>query len=243
LYVACAVPCAIMKIVSFIIFVFALCASFLFKGKEYPPAYWLWAGITADDAPANAEFYVYQGLITTDKSGSSYQRIGLYPHPLKNQKLYLVYRFKGQLPDPAFIMKIFLNGARQWQRHHLKVSGLQLDFDSPTAKLAMYGDFLKNVHQQLPKQFALSITGLGDWVIHGNKALQKSIASATNEVVFQLYQDRNPLPNRQYYINALKDYPFPFRVGLLANFPDKKEIAFLSRNVRFCGPIYFIQKN
>jgi hypothetical protein len=207
------------------------------KEKTYPPAYWLWAGITANDAPQDSEFYVYQGLITT-----KYERIGLFPHPLKNKKLYLVYRLQRNLPDATAVVTIFLNGATKWQRHHLTVTGLQIDFDSPTAKLATYGDFLKKVRAQLPKQYALSITGLGDWIIHGDKQLQQSIATVTDEIVFQLYEGRHPLPDIQNYVQALKHYPSPFRIGLLMGYPDKKIIASLSKNANFYGPIYFIQK-
>jgi len=230
----------------FFIIILIICAvysSVSWKKREYPLAYWLWAGITAKEAPTNSEFYVYQGVITRVKNNLAYQRIGLYPHPLKSQKLYLVYRLEGSLPDATAVVAIFLSGATKWQRHYLKVDGLQLDFDSPTAKLVTYGDFLKKIRQQLPKQYALSITGLGDWVINGNKQLQQSIATVTDEIVFQLYQGRHPLPDMQNYIRALKNYPLPFRIGLLVGFPDKKHIAFLSKNANFFGPIYFIQRN
>jgi hypothetical protein len=210
--------------------------------KKYATSYWLWAGITAQDAPENAEFYVYQGLINTINNTTTYNRIGLYPHPIKSKKLFLAYRLEGDLPNAKEIISIFKDNILKWQRHSLTVNGLQLDFDSPTSKLLIYSNFLKEVRKQLPKQYALSITGLGDWAIYGNKKAMQSIAKVTDEIVFQLYQGWHPLPNIEDYIRALKNYPMPFRVGFLSRYPSDNYIAIFKKNHNFNGVIYFIQK-
>lgn len=209
------------------------------KEEKYPISYWLWAGITSKDVPPNAESYVYQGLITP----SMYRRIGLYPHPIKSKKLYLVYRLEGALPDAATVVSIFQRSAVQWQNHSAIPNGLQLDFDSPTSKLLIYSNFLKEIRKRLPQQYALSITGLGDWAIYGNKQAMQSIAEVTDEIVFQLYQGWVPLPDIENYVKAFKNYPMPFRVGLLSRYPSKNYIAILKKNHNFNGVIYFIQKS
>lgn len=212
------------------------------SGPSRTPAYWLWAGITARDAPLDGEYYIYQGLITLGEQQTNYKHIGLYSYPLKAKQIYLVYRFGKKLPDPRASVTTFLKEAEKWKRHHVKVKGLQIDFDCGTRQLGMYGEFLKMLRQCLPKQYSLSITGLGDWVMDGDKNSLQIIASNTDEIVFQLYQGRKPIPSSQFYINALKKYPFPFRIGLLARYANKNDTRILNHNSNYKGVIYFIQR-
>lgn len=211
--------------------------------NSYQTSYWLWAGITADDAPTNSELYVYQGLISSKDGISIYERHGLYPHPIKAQKLYLSYRLEGRLPDPQFVVQTFKDTLKKWERHPVLINGLQLDFDSPTSKLLIYSNFLSEIRHKLPKQYELSITGLGDWAVYGDKQAMQGISQNTNEIIFQLYQGRKELRDVETYINALSRYPLPYRIGLLVDSPqNRKYIDFLSKNDNFNGVVYFLQK-
>jgi len=105
--------------------------------KEHPVSYWIWAGITSNEAPPNSELYAYQGLISNASKETIYQRIGIYPYPIKCKNLYLVYRLEGDLSPPSSVVAIFLKSVTQWQVHAVTPKGLQLDFDSPTSKLLM----------------------------------------------------------------------------------------------------------
>ncbi len=207
----------------------------------YSTAYWVWAGISPQDAPANAQLYVYQGLIVNNGHRTLYKRLGLYPHPLRRKNFYLSYRLEGQLPDVATMAAIFTSAAKDWQRHGVIVRGVQLDFDSPTGKLLYYGNFLHTLRQQLPPHYALSITGLGDWI--GNTHAMRPIVATTNEVVFQLYQGWYPLPNMHAYVTQLARYPLPFKVGLLARYNNKNWLAQLQKNSNFKGVVYFLQRS
>jgi hypothetical protein len=211
--------------------------------SAYPTSYWIWAGITANDAPANSELYVYQGVIHNKDGGLVYERKGLYPHPIKSPKLYLSYRIEGGLPDSQFTIKTFESTVEKWKRHPVAVSGLQLDFDSPTSKLLIYSNFLREIRQKLPEQYELSITGLGDWALYGDEQVMKSISKHTDEMIFQLYQGRKEIPDVETYINALKKYPLPYRIGLLVASPNnQKYISLLRQSHQFKGVVYFIQK-
>jgi hypothetical protein len=201
-------------------------------------AYWLWAGITANDAPPHSNLYVYQGQITE----KTYERLGLYPYPIDHKNLYLVFRLEGNLPEATRVVEIFMNNEAMWEKHSVKLTGIQLDFDSPTAKLLIYSDFLHEIRKQLPKQYKLSITGLGDWAIHGAKETMHLIANNTDEIVFQLYQGRTQLTSIASYISGLKKYPYPFKIGLLHNNKSVVEISELNSNANFKGIIYFIQR-
>jgi hypothetical protein len=224
----------------------ALCARFVINGNSAPEqnatSYWLWAGINQSDAPFMSELYVYQGDIKVVNGKFEYERMGLYPHPINSKKLYLVYRLEGGLPSVEAVVSIFLKAHGAWARHKVSITGLQLDFDSPTSKLLIYNDFLKEVRNHLPKEYALSITGLGDWAIHGDRKIMKSISFQVDEIIFQLYNGRKALANIEDYLRVLKKYPYPFRVGLLYSDLDKNYLDVVKKNTNYKGVIYFIQK-
>lgn len=213
--------------------------------RDLPISYWIWAGITESDAPeSNAELYVYQGLIVSQNHKTNYKRLGLYPYPIKSKKLHLVYRISGDLSNAADIVTIFENTVLSWQRHKIKIDGLQLDFDSPTSGLEAYSKFLKQIRETLPSKYALSITGLGDWVVGGDKSAIMSIASTVDNIVFQLYQGRKELPEMNKYLQIFRKYQFPFKIGLLStsNTSTNHHIVNLKNNCYFRGVIFFIQK-
>lgn len=206
-------------------------------------AYWLWAGLTAKDAPPNSELYVFQGTLTTHGDSVSYERLGLYPHPLKCSKLYLVYRLENSLPACSSLLAVFDSRVKHWQRHKVPVRGLQLDFDSPTAKLPEYARFLEDLRAKLPAEYALSVTGLGDWASSGSPEAMKRIAASTDEIVFQLYQGRQPLPEIEKLAGELFQYPHPFRVGLVHGFPEPRAISALTANRSYRGIVYFLRRD
>ena len=206
-------------------------------------SYWLWAGLTAHDVPTNSELYIYQGRIYTDSANSTYERQGLFPHPLKSSKLFLVYRLEGQLPTAEGLVDIFEHSLTRWQRHPVAVTGIQLDFDSPTSKLIVYSRFLEDVRRQLPKQYALSVTGLGDWVMTGNQEAMRSITISTDEIVFQLYQGRQPLEDIEDCISELAHYSLPFRIGLVSGFAPPESAEKVRDNPNFHGIIYFVLRD
>lgn len=210
--------------------------------RELQTSYWIWAGITAKNAPPDSELYIYQGLISTEKGNSLYRRVGLYPHPLKAKKTFLVYRLEGDLPNISYVLDVFKNTVEGWKHHPVPITGLQIDFDSATSKLLLYSDFLAELRSALSNQYALSITGLGDWAVNGNEPALQKITATTDEVVFQLYQDRSPLEHIDFYIDSLARHPFPFRVGFLAKSPHESYIERLKENPNFQGVIYFIQR-
>jgi hypothetical protein len=210
--------------------------------KSKSVSYWLWAGITAKDAPANSELYVFQGGIYTKEGKTSHERQGLYPHPIKSSKLFLVYRLEGQLPDAKDVIEIFQRSVARWQRHPVSVSGMQIDFDAPTSKLAEYSRFLNDIRKELPKEYSLSVTGLCDWAISGNQEAMRLISSSTDEIVFQLYQGRQPLQDIEKYVRVLTEYQWPFRIGLISGSDLPASVNTLKSNSNYRGIIYFIQK-
>lgn len=205
-------------------------------------AYWLWAGITAKDAPPMKDYYIYQGIISQQGNKVHLQHIGLYPHPISCSQCFLVYRFASTLPSQDGFVKIFLDDAKKWQRHHVSIRGLQVDYDSPTKKLISYADYLIKLRQALPGEYELNITGLADWLTDGDKVALTKIAENTSHVAYQLYNGRHPLKNNRLYISALDRYPHPFRLGLLQEHLIGCSLKKLKYNPNFLGITYFIQK-
>lgn len=203
-------------------------------------SYWLWAGLTAADAPANAELYLFQGTFSTTDKDAIFERQGLFPHPLKSSRVILVYRLEGNIPKASDVAKVFESALIRWKRHSVAIAGIQLDFDSPTSKLVMYSDFIEEVRQRIPSNYSLSITGLGDWAVGGSREALQSISVAAEEIVFQLYQGRQPLGNIDDFVYSLVDYPHPFRVGLISNAALPKSLKQLDDNPNFRGIVYFV---
>lgn len=214
----------------------------VWQARPVPVGYWVWAGVTVEEAPANGALYIYQGLITRKGQGAAYQRLGLYAHTLHGREVYLSYRLEGELPEPDDVAAIFRRGVEAWGRRQTVIAGLQLDFDSPTGKLLVYSDFLQQLRKKLPAQWRLSITGLGDWAMYGDLQAMRAITDRVDELVFQLYQGFRPLPGVDAYIRHLREYRLPFKVGMLARYPSDDYIAMLKANPRFKGVVYFIQK-
>jgi hypothetical protein len=211
--------------------------------KAKKNSYWVWAGISIADVPSSdAPLYLYQGLITKENEYIRFLHRGLFPHPLPNRNIHLVFRMNFLDKSSAFTNTI-LAIVDDWNYHGNHIKGIQLDFDSPTAKISEYAKFLKEVRNKLPQEYELSVTGLGDWLISGTPDSLSSISKNVNYIVFQLYHVNRPLENMELYFDKLGKLNFPFKIGLLNNtssiIPDN---SFLNYNKFFLGKIYFLQK-
>ncbi len=217
---------------------------FLCFGKVYAKpdlSYWIWAGIKPEPHMQDSVLYVYQGHIQAKDKRFKFEHIGMPPHPL-GQDIFVVYRITGALPRPQEILSVFNASRMHWERHKVKVKGLQLDFDSPTSKLLLYNDLLKEVRQCLDPSYTLSITGLSDWIVFGDQADLNEVVQTTDEVVFQLYQGRKHFPEIKTYLKKLKTRGIPFKIGLLAKEDPAPYISLVKDSPNFKGTVLFVQK-
>jgi hypothetical protein len=206
--------------------------------------YWLWAGVPApDDADEADILYLHQGHIQASSAGgSSLTDLGMAPHPAKFRSIALVYRC-ADLPDPRHLAEPILVRIHAWERHGVPVAGVQIDFDAATLKLRRYAEFLRGLRAILPRRYALSITGLADWGTTAPTPDLEAVASLVDEINFQLYRGRKPVPEWEAYARSLVDLKSPFRIGLLTTMtlPPALERA-LSGNPFYRGPSYFLLK-
>ena len=204
-------------------------------------AYWIWAGIVPEDAPAQADLLIYQGNFIEHETGNRFEHKGIYPSPLDQEAVWLVFRMH-ELPNLAFLDGVIDQYITRWNKHRVTVKGIQLDFDSPSAKLSTYANFLKDVRQQLPAQMKYSITGLGTWLMDADKAIIADLHKSVDHVTYQLYVGREPLINPHRYLSFLQRLQHPFKIGLLYHHPDMKGTEQLQHNPHYLGMTYFIQK-
>lgn len=181
-----------------------------------PTDHWVWAGITVKDVPATGILYVYQGHATQKSGALSFTKHGLYPHTLARD-LFLVYRLTKPLPAPEDLAAIFNHHQIKWTQSGARILGIQLDFDAATKNLATYAQYLRNLRRHMDAPSKISITGLGDWITSAPRAAQSDLMDACDEIVFQLYQERSPLPHIETFFKKLAHFNRPFKVGLLAN--------------------------
>lgn len=69
------------------------------------------------------------------------------------------------------------------------LTGLEIDYDCPTAKLATYARLLAGLRSRLPRPLALSITALPTWL---NSRALESLAPPVDEIVLQVHAVEDP---------------------------------------------------
>jgi hypothetical protein len=201
-------------------------------------AYWIWAGIPSNAAPANANHYVYQGNC---KQGPTliFEKKGLYPFPMQTKGLFLVFRLNSLAVEAKGLASLFEAQKTAWEKHRVSVFGIQIDFDSPSAKLGDYLRFLKELREKLPKGQRLSITGLGDWILSAARTDLTELASGVDEIVFQMYQGTKNFENASVFVDALEKKKLPFKLGLIAG---QEHSLDLKRYSYLKSVVYFVQR-
>ncbi|MBN8538995.1 MAG: DUF3142 domain-containing protein [Deltaproteobacteria bacterium] len=175
------------------------------------PDVWIWPAAYVQQAKnvGTASVFVLQRHFS--RSGRIEKR-GPAPWPWKVKELTIVFRFETR-PQVAEVITQFFALKQAWESKSVTVRGLQLDYDSPTAKLGFYqkdlSEILEAIRKQTPEQ-NLSITGLTDWL-----TLERSEFGSDITVYFQFYRENRMHAENEMYIERLARAKFPFKIGLL----------------------------
>jgi len=138
------------------------------------------------------------------------------------KKIVAVFRFEGQLEslDATQANLIILSTLKQWQDAGLAVTGIEIDHDCATSNLANYGNFLRELKTQFPKNAILSITTLPTWLGSPEFA---ALVDEVDEWVLQVHAVENPkqglfsADRAKTWIHSLKQKTHkPFWVALPA---------------------------
>jgi len=177
-------------------------------------SFWLWPGVEPPAAAAKAKsLYLLDGEILASEP-ARYVQLRAAPPRLAEPQVWLVVR-TDTLDWPEGVAEALPARLDRWAQSSPHVAGLQLDFDARTRHLDRYAAFLEHIRATLPRRYRLSITGLMDWSANGDPKQLKRLAGTIDEVVIQTYQGRSTIPGYDAYFKRMRDFPIPFKVGLV----------------------------
>jgi len=202
-------------------------------------AFWLWSAVRPQPALAQAEsLYILQGQISERRGQTQFIPQGISTPRLRHGKVWLTYRVE-TLTWPKPVFRTIEQQISRWKKQGNPVVGIQIDFDARTLRMQQYVSFLRTLRQQLPAQYALSITGLLDWSNHSSPDVVNQLSDVVDEVVVQTYQGRKTIKNYAAYLPRLAQLHIPFKVGLVQH-GDWQAPAYLETAPFFRGYVVFL---
>lgn len=105
--------------------------------------------------------------------------------------VWLVVRLDGQLPhlNQPLIIKQVQRTINAWSKAGIRLTGIEIDYDAPTAKLAAYQQFVHALRKTLPKELTLSITALPTWL---ESPLLPTLLQTADTSVLQVHNVQSP---------------------------------------------------
>ena len=177
---------------------------------------WLWPGAAARRCAGNARVYLLQGHF--HRTGR-FEAQGPPPGraPRAGRELVPVYRMD-RLPANGALAAVATPVMDAWRRRGWQVTGVQVDFDSPTAKLARYARWIRLENERFAhagRDGITSVTGLGDWLVSARPADLRALARAAGVIAFMFYHRGRGIEPLGGYVDALARSGLDFRLGLL----------------------------
>ncbi len=200
--------------------------------------FWLWAGVLPQPALKRAdEIYVLAGEVSRHTPPRIIAQRSATPR-IKDPKVWIVYRVQSIAWNAATLNEV-LRQVEGWKVNGNNLKGLQIDFDAGSKNLQNYAKFLSDIRTALPREYALSVTGLLDWTVNGDAVGWDELADVVDEIVLQIYQGRKVIPGYELYLNNLLAMKLPFRIGLLQGGPWQAPPE-LAANPYFKGYVVFL---
>lgn len=125
------------------------------------------------------------------KAGWSRALVNLAQLKADGRPVIAVVRLDGQLPalDVQLAQQQIAQLIARWQQAGVTPSGLEIDHDSGSARLAGYSQFLQALRKQLPADIKLSITALPAWLDNPNLP---ELLEAVDSSVLQVHAVSDP---------------------------------------------------
>lgn len=131
-----------------------------------------------------------------------------------------------------------LSAAQAWQSAR-RLAGVQIDFDSSTADLGRYAEFLSDLRTRLPDELKLSATGLMDWPANASQGDLLALAEPLDEIVIQTYRHTTTTAGYERYLQSTQRLDLPFRIALVEH-GDWSEPPHLRADPDFKGYVVFL---
>jgi hypothetical protein len=181
----------------------ALCCFGCGSGVPDPPqpttwttGFWFWNGsstsVTSQVNPIDVIFFQAGSIIRYTFLGRPTRwtvSSHLPEHLPPAREYWLVFRMQSPgVPDPEVagqLARVVTEMKRQGPVPKLRMSGIQLDVDSPTSALPLYAAFLRELRKSLGPDVAISITALLDWFRSGTAV--GDVLREVDEFVPQFY--------------------------------------------------------
>jgi hypothetical protein len=186
---------------------------------KWTTGFWFWHASPLETAQVSAPLevlYVHVGDIRRaeykgDRPWSVYAALPSDLPPA--HEYWLVYRYVRQgVPDPEVASMVASDAARLTEaarQRHLKITGVQLDVDSPTSALPRYAALLHEIKKELPRGLEISVTALLDWFREGTAVAE--VIKEADEFVPQFYDlsenEYSPSPSIAAKIDATRWSP------------------------------------
>lgn len=118
-------------------------------------------------------------------------RVALHSLQQDGRPVILVVRIDGRISELQHLSILWqLKPLLQsWQAAGIKVSGVEIDYDSPRSQLPLYQAWLRQLKSQLPAGMPLQITALPDWLL---AAEFPDLAATVDGVTLQLHSILSP---------------------------------------------------
>lgn len=204
-------------------------------------AYWIWGRDISLQARNAKSLYVYQGNFDVVHGRETYNFEGPPPRRMSGYKgnLILTYRLERLVP-PEMVFSRYTAHRQAWERYGIPVEGIQIDYDSPTARLRKYASWLVQLKNTVGKSVPISITGLGDWLASAPPSHLKKLSQQVSFVAFMMYHGGRPLPHLKKYTARLARLSLPFKLGRLQTQIEPKKFEKVSQAPGYQGEIVFM---
>ena len=125
--------------------------------------YRVWQFTDLNRVSETEHLVIYQGEFHGLGEQARFEKKGVRPHAFKDNASVTLLVRAYQLPDADYFIHQTHYLIQSWQKAGVRVKGLQIDYDSPSAKLQQYRRFLSTISSQFDRAF-ISITGLSSWL-------------------------------------------------------------------------------
>lgn len=204
---------------------------------------WAWRPTAIESLHEEQTPYIFQGLFFIANDTEQYTFQGVKPLRIQRSscELVLTYRFDHLVPVEMVATRFRVH-QRLWQNEGNTVAGLQVDFDSPSAGLGKYAQWLHDLRYVLPEGASVSITGLPDWLVSSPRPELQALASKSDFIAFMMYRGTTPVKDPETYYAELNPSDIRFKIGLLPTQDRNQHLAQVWNSSGYLGVSTFVTK-